>query len=47
MTQLSSRGRRNAPVKNTRPMCNGEGADEHEGGPVVRLADEQTALHVE
>ena len=47
MTQLISRGLRKAPVKKTRNMCTDERDDEHQGGPVVDLADDQPALDVE
>ena len=47
ITQLSSRGLRNAPVKNTRNMCTTVAADEDQRRPVVDLAHEQAAAHVE
>ncbi len=47
MTQLASRGRRNAPVKKMRARCTMIDAREQQRGPVVDLADEQTAAHLE
>ena len=47
MTQLISRGLRNAPVKNTRNMCTMIDDDEQQRRPVVDLADEQAAADVE
>ena len=47
MTQLSSRGLRNAPVKNTRSMCTDDSRDEQQGRPVVDLAHEQAAADIE
>ncbi len=47
MVQLSSRGLRNAPVKNTRAMCTTIDPDEDVAGPVVHLAHEQPGAHRE
>ena len=47
MTQLSSRGLRNAPVKKTRSMCTPMRGDEQQRRPVVDLAHEQAAADVE
>ena len=47
MVQFSSRGLRKAPVKKMRPMCTTIDAGEDVGRPVVHLADEQAAPHVE
>jgi hypothetical protein len=46
IVQLSSRGLRNAPVKNTGHVHD-DGADEDVAGPVVHLAHQQSAAHGE
>ena len=47
MIQLSSRGLRKAPVKNTRQHVDQHGRNEHQRGPVVDLAHDQAAADVE
>ena len=47
MIQLSSRGRRNAPVKKIRIEVHDDGGDEEQGGPVVDLAHHQPGPGVE